>query len=37
MTEDYHQTSDSVEKTSGDLIEKISKLVYVSAYKLADK
>jgi len=37
MTEDYHQTSDSVEKTSGDLIEKISKLVYVSAYQLADK
>ena len=37
MTEDYHQTSDSVEKVSGDLIEKISKLVYVSAYKLADK
>jgi hypothetical protein len=37
MTEDYHQTSDSVEKTSGDLIEKVSKLVYVSAYELADK
>jgi len=37
LTEDYHQTSDSVEKTSGDLIEKVSKLVYVSAYQLADK
>jgi Peptidase family M28 len=37
MTEDYHQTSDSVEKVSGDLIEKISKLQYAAAYALADK
>jgi Zn-dependent M28 family amino/carboxypeptidase len=37
MTEDYHQTSDSVEKTSGDLMEKISRLVYVAAYNIADR
>ncbi len=37
MTEDYHQTSDSVEKVSGELIEKISRLLYASAYALADK
>ncbi len=37
MTEDYHQTSDSVEKVSGDLMEKISRLVYVAAYNIADK
>ena len=37
MTEDYHQTSDSVEKASGDLMEKISRLVYVAAYTIADK
>jgi len=37
MTEDYHQTSDSVEKVSGDLIERISKLQYTAAYALADK
>jgi len=37
MTEDYHQTSDSVEKVSGELIERISKLLYASAYALADK
>ena len=37
MTDDYHQTSDSVEKVSGDLIEKISRLIYAAAYTLADK
>jgi len=37
MTEDYHQTSDSVEKVSGDLIEKISRLTYAAAYTMADK
>jgi hypothetical protein len=37
MTDDYHQTSDSVEKVSGELIEKISRLVYAAAYALADK
>ncbi len=37
MTEDYHQTSDSVEKVSGDLMAKISKLIYVAAYEIADR
>lgn len=37
MTEDYHQTSDSVDKVSGDLMEKITKLVYVAAYNIADR
>jgi hypothetical protein len=37
MTEDYHQTSDSVEKVSGELIEKISRLTYAAAYTMADK
>ena len=37
MTEDYHQTSDSVEKVSGDLMERISRLVYVAAFTIADK
>jgi Zn-dependent M28 family amino/carboxypeptidase len=37
MHEDYHQTSDSVEKASGGMIEKISRLAYLTAYALADK
>jgi len=37
MTEDYHQTSDSVEKVSGELMEKISRLNYLAAYALADR
>ncbi len=37
MTSDYHQTSDSVEKVSGELIEKISRLVYTAAYLIADR
>ncbi len=37
MTDDYHQTSDSVEKVSGELIAKVSRLVYAAAYALADK
>jgi hypothetical protein len=37
MTDDYHQTSDSVDKVSGDLIAKVSRLVYAAAYTLADK
>ena len=37
MTDDYHQTSDSVDKVSGDLIAKISQLTYATAYLLADK
>jgi len=37
MTDDYHQTSDSVDKVSGDLIAKISQLTYAVAYLAADK
>ncbi len=37
MTADYHQTSDSVEKVSGELIEKVSRLIYTAAYLMADK
>jgi hypothetical protein len=37
MTDDYHQTSDSVDKVSGDLIAKVSQLTYAVAYLAADK
>jgi len=37
MTEDYHQTSDSVEKISPELMEKISRLIYLTAFTLADR
>ncbi len=37
MTEDYHQTSDSVEKVSGESIEKVSRLAYLTLFALADK
>lgn len=37
MHEDYHQTSDSVEKVSGEMVEKVSRLAYLTAYTLADK
>lgn len=37
MTSDYHQTSDSVEKVSGELMEKISRLIFTTAYLIADK
>jgi len=37
MHEDYHQTSDSVEKVSGEMIEKVSRLAYMTTYALADK
>ncbi len=37
MHENYHQTSDSVEKVSGEMIEKICRLLYVAAYTIADK
>ncbi|RPI29333.1 MAG: M20/M25/M40 family metallo-hydrolase [Acidobacteria bacterium] len=37
MHDDYHQTSDSVEKVSGEMMEKISRLIYLTAYTLADK
>ncbi len=36
-TEDYHQTSDSVDKTSPELMEKISRFLYLTAFTLADK
>jgi Peptidase family M28 len=35
--EDYHQTSDSVEKASGEMIEKVSRLAFLTTYALADK
>jgi hypothetical protein len=37
MTEDYHQTSDSIEKVSGESIEKVSRLTYLTLFNLADK
>jgi Zn-dependent M28 family amino/carboxypeptidase len=37
MHEDYHQTSDSVEKVSGDMMAKIARLIYLAAYSIADK
>lgn len=37
MTDDYHQTSDEVSKVSGETIEKISRLAYLTAFALADK
>jgi Zn-dependent M28 family amino/carboxypeptidase len=37
MTEDYHQTSDSVDKVSGVIIEKVTRLTYLTAFALADK
>ncbi len=37
MHEDYHQTSDSVDKVNGDMMAKIARLIYLSAYAVADK
>jgi hypothetical protein len=37
VTSDLHQTSDSVDKTSGELMEKTSKLMYGIAWTLANK
>jgi hypothetical protein len=37
MTEDYHQPSDTVDKVSSDLIEKITRLTYLAAFALADR
>ena len=37
VTEDLHQTSDSVDKVSGDFIEKISELMYTVAFRLAQR
>jgi len=37
MTEDYHQPTDSVEKVCPELMEKIMRLAYLTAYIIADK
>lgn len=37
MTADYHQTSDSVEKVSGELIAKISRHGFLTVYAFADR
>jgi hypothetical protein len=37
MTEDYHQPTDSVEKVSADLMEKIIRITYLTAFDLANK
>jgi hypothetical protein len=37
VTEDLHQTSDSVDKVSGELMERVSKLMYVIGWLAADK
>jgi Zn-dependent M28 family amino/carboxypeptidase len=37
MHEDYHQTGDSVDKADGEMIQKVSRLAYLTAYTLADK
>lgn len=36
-TEDYHQPSDTVDKTSPDLMEKIIRMTYLTAFDLADR
>ncbi len=35
--DDYHQTSDSVDKVSGEMMEKVSRLVYLTTFALADR
>jgi len=37
MTEDYHEPSDTVDKVIPDLLEKIIRLTYLTAFDLADK
>ncbi len=37
MHQDYHQTSDSVEKVSGEMMAKVSRLAYLTTFHLADK
>jgi len=37
MTPDYHQTSDTVDKVSGDLIAKVSRMAYLTTFTIADK
>jgi hypothetical protein len=36
MTEDYHQPTDSVEKASPKLMEKIIRITYLTAFTLAN-
>lgn len=37
MHDEYHQTSDSVDKASGEMIEKVSRLVYLTTFALAEQ
>lgn len=37
MTDDYHQSSDSVDKVNAAIMQKIIRLVYLTAFDLADK
>ena len=37
MTEDYHQPSDTVDKVSPELMEKIIRLTYLTAFDLANE
>jgi len=37
VTEDLHQTSDSVDKASGELMEKVSRLMFAMAWMIAEK
>lgn len=37
MGENYHTPADSIEKLSGDTMERLSRLVYLAAFLLADK
>jgi len=37
VTENLHQTSDSVDKASGELMEKVSKLMFAIAWMIAEK
>ena len=37
MSDIYHTPADSMEKFSGDVMEKLSRLVYLAAFQLADK
>jgi len=37
MHEDYHQTGDSTDKANGEMIEKVSRLAYLTTHALADK
>lgn len=37
LHDDYHQTSDSVDKVSAAIMEKVSRLVYLTTFALADR